>query len=156
MASLHTRPTFGPLIKGPRYWYLLQYTIIYCCVVGCSDEMTDGSALPIVKLTHWSRDKMAAISQTISSLESNDWHFQMWFPELELIFYDSQGDPIGTDWQHVIYWYGSAPSHYLNQCWRNYLSLLLLFFFIDVLVFLCNKICVSKYVYISIVYRLSH
>ena len=80
-----------------------------------------------LRLTHWGRDKMAAISQTTLSnpfswMEKFEFRLKFhwsWFPRVQ-----------STRFQHWFrYWIGAdqATSHYLNQwwldCWRLYASL---------------------------------
>ena len=71
-------------------------------------------------LTHWGRDKMAAISQTILS---NAFSWMKMF-EFRLKFHWKLFLRVQlTIFQHWLRWWlgaWSAPSHYLNQWWLDY------------------------------------
>ena len=74
----------------------------------------------LISLTHWSRDKMAAISQTTHS-NAFSW---IKILEIRLIFHWSLFLGVESSILHhwFRYWLGAdqATSHYLNQWWLDY------------------------------------
>ena len=95
-----------------------------CCKNNCHDSfkqsITGHAWVPLHPLTHWGRDKMAAISQT--TLSNNFFRMKMFEFRLRFLW-NLFPRPQLTIFHHCCRWWlgaGQATSHYLKQWWLIY------------------------------------
>ena len=102
--------TDGSWFHHQREWVLLMVSISYPCP----------NLNTLILVTHWGRDKMAAISQTTLS-NAFSWMMML---EFRLKFHWSLSIRVPwTIFQHWFRWWLGADqvtSHYLNQWWLNH------------------------------------
>ena len=97
-----------------------MYMWCHSCMPRVSHDIIHNGSLLLNDLTHWGRDKMAAISQTTLSnafswLKMMEFRFKFQWSLLIRIKL--------TIFQHWFRWWlgaDQATSHYLNQCWLDY------------------------------------